>query len=245
MSSAAITKVDFHGDALEAVERDGKVWVAGKSVCRALGVDDRSQQKKLKNKAWAVTVMITAPGTDGKNYQMWCIGLDSLPMWLATIEPSKVAARVRPKLVRFQLEAHRVLRDHFIGRPAELPADPSTTALVSEEFHYHSRAELRDLSLEQVVRLRMRISDVAKIIGCHIQAIYGAIRRECQVLSYLRIPQYKLQEVENLITAIREGRLRVKLKQTAPHDPRQLCMFNQPRNALRMLHIGAGSNRDN
>lgn len=42
--------------------------------------------------------------------------LDALPMWLATIEPSRVAAEARPRLERFQLECAKALRDHFFGQ---------------------------------------------------------------------------------------------------------------------------------
>jgi antirepressor protein len=45
--------------------------------------------------------------------------LDSMPMWLATVEPNRVAPDVRPKLVRYQNECAQVLHDHFFGRPPE------------------------------------------------------------------------------------------------------------------------------
>jgi hypothetical protein len=47
---------------------------------------------------------------------MSMIDLDALPMWLATIESSRVAEPAREKLVRYQREAAAVLRDHFLGR---------------------------------------------------------------------------------------------------------------------------------
>lgn len=47
---------------------------------------------------------------------MFAIHLDSLPMWLATIEASRVAEHVRSKLITYQKECARVLRDHFFGR---------------------------------------------------------------------------------------------------------------------------------
>jgi hypothetical protein len=47
--------------------------------------------------------------------------LDSFPMWLATIESSRVAEHVRPKLVKYQKECARVLRDHFFGTQVVTP----------------------------------------------------------------------------------------------------------------------------
>lgn len=110
-----IVKVHFHGDTIEAIPGDGTAWVVVRRVCEALGIDTDSQRKKLRTMPWAVTVMNTATGPDGKNYQSFCIDLDSLPMWLATIQPSRVRPEIRPKLERYQKECARVLRDHFFG----------------------------------------------------------------------------------------------------------------------------------
>lgn len=88
--STAMTVVDFHGDALECATRDGQHYVALRPMCEALGLADNSQRVKLKGKAWATDMMIISTGADGKSYSMYCLSLDSVPMWLATIEPSKV-----------------------------------------------------------------------------------------------------------------------------------------------------------
>lgn len=42
-----------------------------------------AQLKKLKNKSWAVTVIFTATGSDGKNYKMLHIDRRTMTMWLA------------------------------------------------------------------------------------------------------------------------------------------------------------------
>ena len=41
---------------------------------------------------WATTAFNAVVGADGKNREMFMLHLDSLPMWLATIEPSRVSA---------------------------------------------------------------------------------------------------------------------------------------------------------
>jgi hypothetical protein len=114
----ALVPFDFHGDALSCIEQDGRLWVAVKPVCEALGIDNKGQQAKLSTKTWAVVEFISTTGADGKRYEMSCLDLDSLPMWLATIEPARVRAEVRAKLETYQKECARVLRDHFFGRRA-------------------------------------------------------------------------------------------------------------------------------
>lgn len=111
-----LTTVCFDGDTLQAVNEQGRVWVVVKRVCEALGVTEERQARKLKEKAWACTALMAAHDTSGREQQLFCLDLDSLPMWLANIEPRRVAEHVRPKLIRYQCECAKVLRDHFFGR---------------------------------------------------------------------------------------------------------------------------------
>jgi hypothetical protein len=64
--------------------------------------------------------MIVAVAEDGKEREMLFVHLDCLPMWLATIEASRVKEDVRPKLIAYQKECARVLRDHFFGRNTDM-----------------------------------------------------------------------------------------------------------------------------
>jgi prophage antirepressor-like protein len=54
-------------DTLDAIERDGKVWVSLRRCCETLGLDLSTQLRKLKAKAWASVVEMTieSPG-EGK-----------------------------------------------------------------------------------------------------------------------------------------------------------------------------------
>ncbi len=115
---AEIVIVPFHGEHLQATQDEGggTVWVIVKRVCDALGLLAHPQAEKLQSKGWATTRMNRVVAEDGKTREMFCISLDSLPMWLATIEPSRVAEHVRPKLLVFQKECARALADHFFGR---------------------------------------------------------------------------------------------------------------------------------
>ncbi len=121
MTSMSLVRIPFHGEELLAVQDEHGVWVVIKRVCESLGLQAHGQAEKLAEKAWAVTQMKCVTAPDGKNYEMLCIHLDCVPMWLATIEPSRVAEEVRPKLVVFQKECARVLRDYFFKGQATNP----------------------------------------------------------------------------------------------------------------------------
>lgn len=111
-----IEVVRFQGDVIQAIRQGNEVWVVVRRVCDALGIAEQRQATKLREKHWATTTLMVAVAEDGKNRELFCVSLDSLPMWLATIEASRVNPESRPKLIAYQRECARVLRDHFFGK---------------------------------------------------------------------------------------------------------------------------------
>src|SRR5262249_27729552 len=110
-------KVTVCGEELDACHDGEHIWVSVRRVCEVLDISSNMQVEKLKKKPWAVTMFNISTGPDGKNYETFCISHRSLPMWLATIEPSRSSSStLQGKLVRFQNEAAEVLADHFLGK---------------------------------------------------------------------------------------------------------------------------------
>jgi hypothetical protein len=146
----SIVEVPFYAESVQTVREGDSVWVVVKRVCEALGIAEQRQAAKLKAKPWATTTLVVAVAEDGKNREVFCLDLESLPMWLATIDANKVAPEARFKLVAYQKECARVLRDHFFGRRAE-PAGgvPSELGAILVNFN----AQLTDL--------RQQVSDLA------------------------------------------------------------------------------------
>lgn len=149
-----IVKVQFHGDTIEAIPRDGTAWVVVRPVCDALGIDYSTQVAKLKTKAWATVGLIPMVANDGKNRELFCLDLDSLPMWLATIEPSRVRPEIRSKLERYQVECARVLRDHFFGGGAHLASVGKVVGAI---------AQLVDMQREIVGTMRQHTDTIVSL----------------------------------------------------------------------------------
>lgn len=114
--NADIMPLQFDGDTVLITQRDGRVWVILKRLCEALGLDFSSQVAKLREKPWATMALITTVAEDGKDREMLALDLDSVPMWLVTIDPARVAEPLRPKLVRYQRYLKQVISDHVFGR---------------------------------------------------------------------------------------------------------------------------------
>jgi hypothetical protein len=124
MTPIKLVPVQFYEDTIDALPLDGKVFVSLKRCCDALGLKVQRQLTKLKEQPWAcVTIMVTHDKS-GRRQELAMIDLDSLPMWLATVNAGKVAENLRPKLVRYQKEAARVLSNHFLNKPPAPPPPP-------------------------------------------------------------------------------------------------------------------------
>lgn len=109
-----IVKVPFNGDELWATEVDGTIWVPVKRVCEALGLTANAQATKLKSQPWATTTIIVAVAEDGRKRELFCVHIETLPMWLATVDAARVRPEAQTKLVTFQCEAAKALFKHFL-----------------------------------------------------------------------------------------------------------------------------------
>lgn len=116
----ALVSVPFYGDAIDAIHADEKTWVSLIRVCESLGLAADTQRRKLEEKPWATTTLRVVVAEDGKRRQLTCVDLQTLPMWLATIDIGRVKPECRDKLKVYQCEAARVLAEHFLPKP--LPA---------------------------------------------------------------------------------------------------------------------------
>lgn len=117
-----IVRVGFHGGEIEAVKQGNDVYVSVRRACEHLGIDYPTQTVKLKLQQWACVGLIPIHDTTGRKQEAFMLHLDSVPMWLATIDAGRVNESARPLLIAYQKEAAKVLRDHFFGQKLALPS---------------------------------------------------------------------------------------------------------------------------
>lgn len=96
-----------------AVQKDGTEWVAARHICDSLGIDWKSQHRKLESKAWARVVMMTTHDSSGRKQEISMVDRRTLTMWLATIDTNRVSEEARPTLEAYQLEAANALDSYF------------------------------------------------------------------------------------------------------------------------------------
>lgn len=120
--STSLTLVPLGDDQIQAAQQGGHVWASLKGMCESLSLDFSGQLRRLKDCRWAVMGVMPTTAADGKTYQTAMLRADKIPMWLVTVERSRIKdVAVREKIDRFQDEAADVLARHFL-RPQSPPA---------------------------------------------------------------------------------------------------------------------------
>ncbi len=201
--AAELVPFDFHGDRLDVVQEHGRVLVAVRGICDVLGLDAAAQQRRLRDDRrapWATTAMTTVVAGDGRNREMFCLDLESLPMWLATIDVARVTDAVRPKVIRYQRECARVLADHFLGRRGAPALDVRAAA---ETFAQQSMRVLDDPVA--TARLRRAIKATCAVTKRSWSAIEGVVRRATGAPGWTRIALFNLPNVYALLDGLQDG----------------------------------------
>lgn len=152
----------FEGDVLEVASEAGQIWISVKRICEILGIDPKSQQEKLKKKPWATVGFIPLVAQDSRTRDVFCIHLDSLPMWLAGIELARVQGEVKSKLELYQRKCAQVLRDSFL-KPQALESHSVKESKEPLDLLIHQMQGLLVVA-QELKQQEHRISSVEKAV---------------------------------------------------------------------------------
>lgn len=109
-----LADIPFHDQIIRAVQLDGTILIALKPLCTNLGIAYNAQYERLQRQPWAVIRMTRTTGADGKTYEMTMIDRRTLPMWLATIDTSRIRnPQARSTIISYQQEAADALDQYF------------------------------------------------------------------------------------------------------------------------------------
>ncbi len=195
--------LDFHGNKLLTFDHEGVPYVAMKSVCDGMGLAWPRQQQKLSGQSvkFSCTHMVTT-GSDGKRYEMTCMPVRKLPLWLASINPNKIGDPVkRERIVLYQEESAIALHDYWThgaavrgdGMQASVGIEQMVKKFVMEAMAEFTRQIVPQLVEQQLARnpqigavtsvpaLQVAIEKGVKVRPRgFIQAISNALTRYCE-----------------------------------------------------------------
>lgn len=106
--------VPFNGQQILTDVAAGVTYVAMRQIVENIGIDWTGQSvklRKMKDKFNCRDISMVA--ADGKLRKLLCIPLKKLNGWLFSINPEKVRADIRDKLIQYQEECFSVLHDYW------------------------------------------------------------------------------------------------------------------------------------
>lgn len=106
--------VPFNGQQIITAMAVGVAYVAMKPIVENLGMSWSTQQTKLMKQISKFNcVHMNMVAADGKLRKLLCLPLKKLNGWLFSINPEKVRADIRDKLIQYQEECFTVLHDYW------------------------------------------------------------------------------------------------------------------------------------
>ncbi|EEW7436249.1 phage antirepressor Ant [Escherichia coli] len=106
--------VPFSGQQIITAMAAGVAYVAMKPIVENLGMSWGTQQQKLMKQVDKFNcIHMNMVAADGKLRKLLCLPLKKLNGWLFSINPEKVRADIRDKLIQYQEECFTVLHDYW------------------------------------------------------------------------------------------------------------------------------------
>ncbi|EAA9070890.1 hypothetical protein UJ94_000134 [Salmonella enterica subsp. enterica serovar Brunei] len=118
--------VPFNGQQIITAMAAGVTYVAMRPIVENIGIDWAAQFVKLKKQSKKFGCCDIATPSKGGIQKMLCIPLKKLNGWLFSINPEKVRADIRDKLIQYQEECFTVLHDYWTKGKAENPRKKTT-----------------------------------------------------------------------------------------------------------------------
>ncbi|WP_220711585.1 phage antirepressor N-terminal domain-containing protein [Citrobacter freundii] len=118
--------VPFNGQQIITAMAAGVTYVAMRPIVENIGIDWAAQFVKLKKQSKKFGCCDIATPSKGGIQKMLCIPLKKLNGWLFSINPEKVRADIRDRLIQYQEECFTVLHDYWTKGKAENPRKKTT-----------------------------------------------------------------------------------------------------------------------
>lgn len=140
----------------------GEKFVAIRPICKAIGIDYKSQIDKIKADEilGQLRGLSTSTGADGKEYKMVTLPLKYIFGWLFTISPKNVNPEVKDSIIEYRKMCYDALFNAFTKR----------TAILKEKTDYQIEIEKLEKELSEDDRY-IKIQDLKKNVKATTQRL--------------------------------------------------------------------------
>jgi hypothetical protein len=101
--------VSLFGQLLEVTHHAGGKYIPLRSLCDVFGMNTKSQTRRVSRHAWAHVAMLPGLTEGGQRRPQVHLEVGRIPMWLFTIQDTRLSPESREKVQRFQMECMKAL----------------------------------------------------------------------------------------------------------------------------------------
>ena len=160
------------------------IYLPIRPMCQALGVASQMQIARIKaDEVMAENLRRVRIATPGGPQTVQALHIESVPLWLGTLEPGRVREDLRPRLVAYKRWMQRRVYEAFAaeigwGRPGPpVPAPPTTAAPTSLEYIEQMALAIAHMAHQQRV-FEHDLTDVRD----HVEVLDGRLDRAAAVV---------------------------------------------------------------
>jgi hypothetical protein len=215
-------------EVLAARTETSEIYLPVKPICTALGVNWGTQFRKIKSdEVLLESIRTLRLQTRGGPQNLVCMDVEAIPMWLAGIEPSRVRADLRDRLITYKRWVRQVVYEAFAretgietalgASQAMTPANPDMTSLAHiahmaeaiatmarQQMAFESHVDTRLTALqgeivEQREEVMGRLDQAAAVVGNLLHRMNAV---EGMVAPGQVISEAQAAEISTLVKAI-------------------------------------------
>lgn len=109
-----IKTIDFNGQSLITIEKDGIAYTAIKPICENIGLHWRGQRERiLREEVLSEGVRVIRTPSAGGDQDMLCLPIEYLNGWLFGVDTKRVKPEIKPALLMYKKECYKVLHDYW------------------------------------------------------------------------------------------------------------------------------------
>lgn len=152
-----IKAIDFYGDKINGIRKDGVIYTVAKQLCENLGVDWKSQRRKIRQDEVLNEGTVIMTPHQISTQETLLIRADLVPLWLTSISANKVKPELKSKIVTYRKEAAKVLAKAFLGTEQTF----TPTQVLLQTVTLMAEHEKRQLALEnKVTKIETQIHEI-------------------------------------------------------------------------------------
>ncbi len=179
------------------------IYLPIRPMCQALGVASQMQIARIKaDEVMAENLRRVRLATPGGPQTVQALHIESVPLWLGTLEPGRVREDLRPRLIAYKRWMQRRVYEAFAveigwGRPGPPVPTPSSAAAPASLAYIEQMA----LAIAHMARQQLTFERDLTDVRDHVEALDGRMDRAAAVVGGL------LRDLKALQGALAPGTL--------------------------------------